>query len=67
MKKFRVSVERKLYVTGFVEVEAADELAAYRDVAARIHSGKLQTTKAEWGDPEYDDHSFAATGDVDEV
>jgi hypothetical protein len=67
MKRFRVPVERKLYVTGFVEVEATDERAAIRDVASRIDNGKIQTTDAVWGDPEYEDHSFDATGDVEEV
>jgi hypothetical protein len=67
MKKFKVSVERKLYVTGFVEVEATDEQAAYRDVANRIDNGKIQTTSVDWSEPEYEDYSFEATGDVEEV
>jgi hypothetical protein len=67
MKKFKVLVERRMYVTGFVEVEAADERAAIRDVAPRIDNGKIQTTDAIWGDPEYEDHSFFATGDVEEA
>jgi len=67
MKKFKVSVERKLYVTGFVEVEAIDELAALREVNAGIAKGTILIRDAVWGDPEYEDHSFDAIGDVDEV
>jgi hypothetical protein len=67
MKRFRVPVERRLYVTGYVEVKAANKLAAFRAVQSRIDTGKIQTTDAVWGDPEYEDHSFDATGDVEEV
>jgi hypothetical protein len=67
MKTFKVSVERKLYVTGYVKVWARDEFAALRTVNNKIAEGTLQTTDVEWGEPEYEDHSFDTTGDVDLV
>jgi predicted transglutaminase-like cysteine proteinase len=67
MKTFQVSVERKLYVTGHVKVLARDEFAALRTINNKIAKGTLQTTDVEWGEPEYEDHSFDTTGDVDLV
>ena len=65
MKKYRVDVQKRVFVTGYVEVDAKDERAAFRDVARQIDEGLLQTTRAVWGDDtEYEDDSFCVTGDV---
>ena len=66
MKRFRVAVEKKMYATGFVEVEANNECDAIDDVRDRITSGETQTTDVEWDDPQYEDDSFDTTGDADE-
>ena len=65
MPKFNVSVEKRLYCTGVVEVTAKDSDAALKKVSDMIDAGKLQTTAVEWGDAEYEDSSFTTTGDVD--
>jgi len=62
-KTFSVSVEKRLYTTGTVEVKAANALAAVNKVENRIISGKLQTTAVKWDEPEYEDCSFSTTGD----
>jgi len=65
MPKYQVSVEKRLYCTGTVEVSAKDPDAALKKVRTKIYSGTLQTTQVEWSDPEYEDSTFDATGDVD--
>jgi hypothetical protein len=65
MPKFKVSVEKKEYRTGSVTVNANNADAAIEKVKNRIDKGKLQTTDIEWGDAQYEDCSFATTGDVD--
>jgi hypothetical protein len=65
MPKFRVSVEKRLYQTGVVEVTAKDADVAIKQVSDKINSGKLQTTDIRWSVPEYEDSSFGTTGDVD--
>jgi hypothetical protein len=67
MKTCKVSVERRLRVTGHVEVLARDEFAALRTINNKIAKGTLQTTDVEWGEPEYEDHSFDTTGHVELV
>ncbi len=64
-KPFKVSVERKLYVTGYVKVRAPDAAGALAFVNHQIDRGVIQTTDAEWDEPEYEDHSFITTGDVE--
>lgn len=63
--KYLVSVEKRMYATGVVSVEAGSPEKAVELVEKRICSGKLQSTAVEWSDPTYEDLSFAATGDVD--
>ena len=67
MPKFRVSVEKRLYCTGVVEITAKDADAAIKQVSDKINTGALQTTAItiKWNDPEYEDFSFTTTGDVD--
>jgi hypothetical protein len=65
MPKFNVSVEKRLYCTGNIEVEANDSDDALCQVSNKISLGELQTTDIEWGDPEYEDSSFQTTGDVE--
>lgn len=65
MPKYRVSVERRMYATGSVVVLADSPEEAQAAVDRRIDSGVLQTTGVEWGDAQYEDCSFATTGDID--
>ena len=60
MPKYQVSVEKRLYCTGTVEVTAKDPDEAILKVRKRIDKGTLQTTQVEWSDPEYEDSSFDA-------
>jgi hypothetical protein len=66
-KTFSVTVEQTLYTTGSVEVKASSAEAAIEKVRKRIAACKLQTTDIFWGDHYYQDGSFQATGDVEEV
>lgn len=63
--KYGVSVEKRLYATGIVTVEAESEDDAIAQVEADIVAGRLQTTAVEWGELEYEDSTFQTTGDVD--
>lgn len=66
--KFKVSVEKRLYVTGTVIVDCDDADTAVDMVANQIMRDELQTTDIkDWGDPQYEDCPFSTTGDVDEV
>ena len=65
MPKFKVSVEKKLYCTGVVEVTAKNATLALAKVQINIYKGKLQTTTIAWDDPTYEDFTFKTTGDVD--
>jgi hypothetical protein len=67
MPKFNITVEKCMYCTGSITVSAKSWWYAIKQVRKRISSGKLQTTDIEWGDPKYEDSSFDATGDVDEI
>jgi len=65
MPEFKVSVERKMYVTGIVSVTAKDSDAAIKLVRNRIAKGILKADTVNWDEPQYEDDSFDATGDVD--
>jgi len=66
MPKFTVSVEKRLYCTGSIEVNAENADQAVQAVQILIDQGKIQTTEIKnWSDPEYEDCSFTTTGDVD--
>ncbi len=67
MPKFKVSVEKQMYATGVVDIEAETPDAAWKLVEYRIAAGEIQTTAVEWDDPEYIDFSFGTTRDVDEI
>jgi hypothetical protein len=67
MPKYLVTVEKTLYCSGTVEVEAKDCHYAFFKVKDMIDAGELQTTDIEWDDPEYNDCSFGATGDIDVI
>ena len=66
MKDFKVTVEKKYYVSGVVSVKANSFKEAQDKIDERILSGKLQTNdpKINWGDTDYEDSSFKTTGDV---
>lgn len=63
--KFIVSVEKRLYATGTVEINCDTIEHAIELVESKIDNGELQTTAIEWDDPQYEDMSFMTTGDVD--
>ncbi len=68
--KFNVTVEKRGYVSGTIEVEAEDAEQAQDAVDAMIASGELQTVdeRIEWnGDYDYEDGSFTTTGDIDDA
>lgn len=65
MNTFKVTVEKKMYASGVVEIKAKDADEAQKEVNELINSGKLQTTDVEWDDAEYEDGSFGTTGDVE--
>lgn len=67
LKKFKVTVEKEMYASGVVIVEAEDPTEAVVKVKRMIGSGKLQTTDVDWGETQYEDCSFDTTGDVDDV
>jgi len=62
--KFKVTVEKTLYCSGVVEVDARNSDEAFKKVSKLIQSGKLQTTMVNWDDPEYQDGTFQTTGDI---
>jgi len=64
-QKFTVSVEKRLYCTGTVEVSANTPDEAIEIVQKKIDSGSIQTNQIEWDDSEYEDCSFTTTGDVE--
>ncbi len=63
--KYTVSVEKRMYATGTVTVDCDSADQAVELVQNQIDSGVLQTTAIEWDEPQYEDCSFATTGDVD--
>ena len=65
MKIFKVSLEKRMYCTGSIDVTAETSEQAVEAAQIMIDQGKLQTTEIEWSDPEYEDCSFTTTGDVD--
>jgi hypothetical protein len=64
---FKVSVEKYMYATGAVVVEADSADDAIARVSQEIETGVLQTVDVNWGEPGYEDYSFGPTGDVDNV
>ena len=64
-KIFKVSVEKRMYATGILVIGAADADAAIEAVRKQIDKGEIQTTSVAWDEPQYEDLSFDATGDVE--
>lgn len=64
-RKFKVSVEKRMYCTGVVEVVALDAEDAEDIITVKIASGQLKPEHVQWSDPQYEDLSFGSTGDVD--
>jgi len=62
--KYAVVVEKCMYFTGVVEVEAETEGLAFGMVCDQINSGALQTSSIEWDEGQYQDCSFSTTGDI---
>ena len=45
--KFIVSVEKRMYATGAVEIDCENEEQAIKKVQRKIDNGELQTTEVE--------------------
>jgi len=65
--KYAVSVEKRMYSTGIVTVDCENEDRAIELVENQITNGDLQTADIEWGEPAYEDFTFEATGDVEQL
>ena len=69
--KYKVTVEKLLRQSGTIEVEALTPDNAEAKVQAMMLDDKapLQTidSRIAWDTPEYEDHTFQTTGDVDEA
>lgn len=65
MPRFLVSVQKSMYATGGITVEAKDEDKAVEKVQKDIDMGKIQTTSILWEAAEYEDCSFKTTGDCE--
>lgn len=66
-KTWKVGVEKRLYATGAVKIEARTAEEAERKVRDNIFFGKLQTTEVNWEDPQYEAFSFDVVGDTEEI
>jgi hypothetical protein len=62
---FKVSVEKRMYATGIVIVNADNAEQAQEMVDDQIRKGVLQTTAVNWDPPYYEECSFTTTGDVE--
>lgn len=64
MKTFEVEVQKRLFCLGTVKVIANTKEEAISQIQDRIDEGKLQTTKIDWTEPEYEYCSFETTGEA---
>ena len=62
---YKVSVEKRLYQTAIVEIDASSEEEAIRLVQQKIDNGRLVDKDVAWGELMYEDGTFTTTGDVD--
>lgn len=63
--KYKVSVDKAMYCTGYVEVNAKDADKALGKVDNMISNCEISPEDVGWGEAIYDDASFKTTGDVD--
>ena len=64
--KYQVTVERKGYLTGVVEVSACSPEDAELKVQKQIRNGTLQVSDVAWGGfQEEDGEHFYTTGDIE--
>lgn len=66
MNKYKVTVEKRLYVSGVVEINAADQNDALDRAEEQIFTGNLKSSDVEWSEPQEEIGTFVVTGDVDE-
>ena len=70
-KRFLVTVERMLHVSGTIEVKAKNDDDAESIVRRMLDdvANPLQTTDPRicWSNPVYEDNTFDLTGDVEEA
>ena len=65
--KFKVSVEKRLYATGAVEVDCDNHEQAVEMIQSQIDKDELQTSSILWDEANYEDCSFTTTGDVEDI
>jgi hypothetical protein len=63
--KYLVSVQKYMYATGKVEVEADSADDAIHKVEESIAMGQLKREDVEWGHSQNEEGTFETTGDVD--
>lgn len=63
--KCKVSVEKRMYATGVVEVDCDNAEQAFDQVQREIADGHLLDTDIEWSEPVYEGGSMTATEDID--
>ena len=63
---YKVSVEKRLYQTAIVEIDASSEEEAIRLVQQKIDNGRLVDKDVAWGELMHEYGTFNTTGDVDE-
>jgi len=63
--KCLVSVEKRMFATGTIEIDCEDADQAIKLVQDGIDRGVLHTSDVDWHEPQYEDCSFATTGDCD--
>ncbi len=56
--KYNVTVEKRMYALGTVEIDAENQEQAEKLVQKKIDLGQLQTTAVKWNEPQYEQFSF---------
>lgn len=65
MPKFKVTVQKYMYASGVVTIDAPDAQAAEAAVQSSIQSRVLEMDTINWDDPVYEAGTFETTGDVE--
>lgn len=64
-RRFNVTVEKKMYATAVIVVDAETAEEAVRAVNKKIDQGKIIEESISWNDPQTEPCSLGTTGDVD--
>ena len=65
--KYKVTVQKSMYASGVVEIEAASDGEAEELVQRQIEDGTLNKGDVLWDDPVDEEGSFEVSGDVEEA